>query len=108
MQKGGAAAARVAAKTGQAALTGALLSKVPMLSAALKAIPGLKKVLSTALGEQVLEKGLATAVIGGVQPALEGRAPQIGDFTNALGLVLGFEALRIPASLRKNIEAKRI
>lgn len=106
LRKGGEAALRVAADTSKAAMMGAILEKIPGATKFIEKIPGAKKYLDNYVAQQLLNRGLEVGALATVPAALEGRLPTQRDFTSALGLVLTFEAARLPASIRKNIETR--
>lgn len=104
--KGGEAALRVAEKTAKGAITGAVLKKIPGLTATLKKIPGAEKFLDNFIAEKLIDIGATSGVLATVPSVLEGRAPTGRDFASALALTLGFETLAVPETIKRNIESK--
>jgi len=106
LAKGGAAASRVLNRTLKSAITGGVLSKVPGLTSAIKRIPGAKKLIDTVLGEKITQFATTSTALAVTPPLLEGRAPTKKDFATAVALSFGFELAHIPATIKRNIEAK--
>lgn len=107
LAKGGEAANRVLNKVAKSAIMGMTLSKAsPLLKTALEKNPITKKIFDDYVGEKLLDVATTTGALGTVGPVLEGEKPRFGDYLDALGITLAFEAANIPSSLKRSFEEK--
>jgi len=100
-------ATRVGKETGKSALTGAAVGFAGKLAPFLKTVPGLKKALSSKLGETVVSGAAEVGALTGAQSAFKGELPSAEDILESAIIVGGFKASKAIGKKAKEVSKAR-
>lgn len=97
---------KVANKTLTEGAFGVILGQVSKAIPYLKDIPTIGKLFDSKIAQKAASITAETAALATIPPITEGRLPQGQDYAHALALVLGFNALHLPAEVRERIQKR--
>ncbi len=94
---------KVASKTLNQGLFGAILGSVNKAMPLLKNIPGIGNLFNSKIAQKGATVAAEAATVATVPAVSEGRLPTTNDFAHALALVAGLNILHIPGAIRDKI-----
>lgn len=97
---------RVGSKTLNAGIMGAILGTLNKAAPLLKNMPGIGKLFTSKIAQKTSAIGLETTALATIPKVSAGELPDANDFAHALGLVLGFNALKLPGAMREKIQKR--
>jgi hypothetical protein len=91
---------RIGSKTLNAGIMGAILGTLNKAAPLLKGAPGIGKLFSSKIAQKASAIGIETTALAAIPKISQGELPTANDFAHALGITLGFNALKVPKAIR--------